>query len=256
MASYYPPTKNTAIFDSALFSQGDEGLTKAEADKAYVKYPTAQGAITTPGLTVNGPANLAGTNIVTGPTTMSNTTTLSGTTNKSGTSTLSDPTIVSGATTLSGNTTATKRVNQVLNATTGFESVNGYYGLAKNAQPLVTPTTSVRAIQPMNIISTPANTPINYEFMCWSPEASVFVSSARSGGSTNTQIITSPDGKNWFFSPYTATTNIGWTGAYYGSGKIIIFSGGTEANTQKIMYSTDAVTWNLASTPTLSGKTF
>jgi hypothetical protein len=89
--------------------------------------------------------------------------------------------------------------------------------------------------------------------MCWSPEASLFVSASRSGGNANTQIIVSPDGINWSCSPYTATTNTGWCGAYYGGGKILFFR--NDANTQKIMYSTDDVTWTLASTPTLSAKT-
>jgi hypothetical protein len=137
-------------------------------------------------LTVNGPATLVGTKTL------------------------------SGNTTLSGITNTTKRVNQVLNATTGFESVNGYYGLAKNAQPTANPSTSgVRAIQPMNLYSTSASVPINYEFMCYSPEAGVFCSASRSGGNVNTQIIKSTDGIMWEYSPFTATTNVGWCGAYY-----------------------------------------
>lgn len=50
MASFYLPTKNTAIFDSTLFTHGEEGLTKAEADKAYVTYPTSQGPVALLGL--------------------------------------------------------------------------------------------------------------------------------------------------------------------------------------------------------------
>lgn len=183
---------------------------------------------------------------------MSGATTISGATVLSGTTTN-----VTGTTTLSGATTATKRIKQVLNATTGFESVNGYYGLAKNAQPLPNPSTSgVRAIQPLNLYTTPVSVATNYEYMCWSPEAGVFCTASRSGGNSTTQIITSRDGMNWSYSPYTVTTNTGWPGAYYGGGKIIVFQGSNDANTLKVMYTTDAINWNLASTPTLSGKAF
>jgi hypothetical protein len=196
MASYYPPTKNTAIFDSALFAQGDDGLTKAEADKAYVRYPTSQGPVTLLGLTCNGNSSFPGTNIVSGALTCSNTANFT-------------------RTTTLGTTTATKRINQVLSATTGFESVNGYYGLAKNTQPLANQSTSdVRLIQPVNLYLTPASVPINYEFMCYSPEAGVVCSASRSGGNANTQIIVSPEEINWSNSPYTATTNTGWSGTY------------------------------------------
>lgn len=55
MASYPPPTSNPAIFDSQVYkTSANASLTVSSADKRYVKYPTAQGAVSLQDTTVNG----------------------------------------------------------------------------------------------------------------------------------------------------------------------------------------------------------
>ena len=54
MASYFPPIEDLPIFDSALFNTDTEFLSKIEADKLYLKFPTAQGDETLLNATVAG----------------------------------------------------------------------------------------------------------------------------------------------------------------------------------------------------------
>lgn len=43
MADYNPPIENLPIFDTTLFTKGDEYITQNNADKRYLRYPNAQG---------------------------------------------------------------------------------------------------------------------------------------------------------------------------------------------------------------------
>lgn len=56
MSSYAPPIENVAIFDSALFPDGDGYLTQDAADARYLRYPTAQGTENLMAINVNGTA--------------------------------------------------------------------------------------------------------------------------------------------------------------------------------------------------------
>ena len=59
MSAYNPPVENTPIFNSGLFSvaQTTTGLTTAQADLLYLKYPTAQGAEALQAVSVSGTAS-------------------------------------------------------------------------------------------------------------------------------------------------------------------------------------------------------
>ena len=56
MAQYPPPLQSLAIFDSSVFKKSTEALTQEDADKRYVRYPTAQGNINLIGVDVFGDA--------------------------------------------------------------------------------------------------------------------------------------------------------------------------------------------------------
>lgn len=80
MATYNPPTENLPIFDPVVFLSGDEALTTNEADKRYLKFPSAQGTENLQAINVNGIAQF-NTNVGIGSSgTLNNTPTL--TTNK------------------------------------------------------------------------------------------------------------------------------------------------------------------------------
>lgn len=70
MSAYNPPTENVAIFDSAYFSAGDENITQNQADKRYLRYPTAQGKETLQAIDVNGLATFTNKTIMTRPSTV------------------------------------------------------------------------------------------------------------------------------------------------------------------------------------------
>lgn len=73
MATYNPPTENLPIFDPVVFLTGDEALTTNEADKRYLKFPSAQGTEDLQAINVNGIAQF-NTNIGVGSLSTSNNT--------------------------------------------------------------------------------------------------------------------------------------------------------------------------------------
>jgi hypothetical protein len=59
MATYTPPTEILPIFDSSVYQTDATPLTVGEANKKYIKYPTAQGLSTFPsGIKTNSIANI------------------------------------------------------------------------------------------------------------------------------------------------------------------------------------------------------
>lgn len=53
MANYAKPIENLPIFDTTLFTKGDEYITQNNADKRYLRYPNAQGTENFNQITVN-----------------------------------------------------------------------------------------------------------------------------------------------------------------------------------------------------------
>ena len=66
MASYPAPTEALPVFAPAVFETNDVPLTIEDGAKYFIKYPTAQGAITIPTLT-SGTLNVSGTVNITNP---------------------------------------------------------------------------------------------------------------------------------------------------------------------------------------------
>ena len=124
-----------------------------------------------------------------------------------------------------------------------WSSVNGYYGLAKDAYPSLNPYSSaVKAVQTWTIRT--ASEANHWFAICWSPELRLFVSLAGSTGGTATnrtnRIMTSPNGINW-----TTRTSIGnddWRGVCW-SPERRLFVGVAVSGTNLIMTSPDGITW-------------
>ena len=61
MADYVPPTQNLPIFDTTVFTSAqNEYLTYSKATGLFLTFPTAQGAETLQGITVNGASDFTG----------------------------------------------------------------------------------------------------------------------------------------------------------------------------------------------------
>ena len=54
MANYAKPIENLPIFDTTLFTKGDEYITQNNADKRYLRYPNAQGTENLLATNING----------------------------------------------------------------------------------------------------------------------------------------------------------------------------------------------------------
>jgi hypothetical protein len=167
---------------------------------------------------------------------------------------------LSNTTTLSGSTTTTKRIQQTIGGT-GYDSVNGVLGLAKNAAAPITQQTAINFFSPLVLKNTPASGTLNYEMGCYFPEVGKFIFASRSGGSASNQLITGDStGNTWSFAAYSATANTGWASVVYGKVNnlpaIVVFSGSGAANTEKIMYSYDLVSFTLASCPMMANLSF
>jgi hypothetical protein len=102
---------------------------------------------------------------------------------------------VSGQTTLignvniQGNLVVNKRVLQTLNSDPSYNSVNGYYALAENVQPIVSKQTAYDIGQ--NWVNAPQIFSTQPVSLCWSPELGLFCS-----GCANA-IVNSRDGLTW-----------------------------------------------------------
>lgn len=56
MVDYNPPTENLPIFDTNVFTTGDEYITQNQADSRYLRFPNAQGTENLQAINVNGTA--------------------------------------------------------------------------------------------------------------------------------------------------------------------------------------------------------
>lgn len=70
MASYPLPSENLPIFDASVFNSGDTAITQNQADKRYLRYPTAQGKETLQAIDINGVADFKSSVNIEGSTTM------------------------------------------------------------------------------------------------------------------------------------------------------------------------------------------
>lgn len=68
MSTQLPPLEDLPIFDSAVFTAGDQALTYNQALKRFLRYPAAQGKETLAEIVVNGPATFNSSLTVQDPT--------------------------------------------------------------------------------------------------------------------------------------------------------------------------------------------
>jgi hypothetical protein len=155
MSSYAPPIENVAIFDSALFVDGDDYITQDQADARYLRFPTAQGTETLQAIIVNGTAtmnNLTSVNTTLG---QSNTATFSVLDDTSGSRQLKvvphaggsgyNPATIAGSTLLVADNTSNNSLLQM----TSFSSTNSSvvvgttYTKMGSGGTTATPTTSI-----------------------------------------------------------------------------------------------------------------
>lgn len=60
MADYNPPIENLPIFDTLMFTTGDEFITQRQGDKRYLRYPNAQGTENLQTVNISGTLNASG----------------------------------------------------------------------------------------------------------------------------------------------------------------------------------------------------
>jgi len=138
------------------------------------------------------------------------------------------------------------RVYQELNINSSYNTVNGYYGLAKDAYPTLDYSVGLNLTQPANQWVT--NVSSSTEFwnaICWSPELKLFVASSAFSGGINA--FYSYDGINWnncigLVSQWHSKGSIAW------SPKLLRFVLTSEngALGQRIAYSNDGINWTYA----------
>ena len=122
------------------------------------------------------------------------------------------------------------------------DSVNGYYGLAKDAYPSLNPLSSGDLAVKTWTARVPANDD-SWRDICWSPQLGLFVAVAFSG--TN-RVMTSSDGINWYLKT-AAQLSTTWVSVCW-SPELRIFVAVAEGNlTNSVMTSTDGTTWALQS---------
>ena len=154
---------------------------------------------------------------------------------------------------IQGNLVVSERVLQTLSSDPSYNTVNGYYALAKNVQPIVSKQTAYDIGQNWQSAITFTND-VSLNYICWSPKLNLFCAVGSifySAGGSNRGIFTSPDGMIW--------TGRGNAGTYpkcvcWSQEKGIFVLGGRTAGTPRILYSSDGINWTGASTSGLSSN--
>jgi hypothetical protein len=139
---------------------------------------------------------------------------------------------------IGGNKTFTSRVEQQLN---GYESVSGYYGLAKDGQPIVSKAVADNVVSLWEARAAP-NANFWYS-VCWSAELGIFV--AVSLGTNTSRVMTSPNGINW--TGRTASDN-SWFSVCW-SPQLSLFVAVATGGTNRIMTSPNGTTWTTTAAP-------
>jgi hypothetical protein len=135
--------------------------------------------------------------------------------------------------------TTTGRVYQELDPSSSYETVNGFYGLAKDAYPALNPYSSaVKAVSTWVPRTTPADNA--WRSVIWAPEVSLFVAVSTDG--TN-RVMTSPNGITWTLRASADDTNnwrsVVWSPAQ--GGRFVAVAGG--GTTPRAMYSSTGTAW-------------
>ena len=249
MSSYPPPIENVALFDTALFKESSEAvLTVGEANKRYLRYPTAQGTETLQAVNVNGIATFE-----------------------------SDVTVKervyqelksgSAWSATQGYYALDKQKQPIFNpASNGVKAVSSWTlrsasstanwisvcwspQLRLFAACSYTSSTNRIMTSPDGYTWTTQTTPSAIlNGICWSPELGIFV--AVGGSSTQSQIYYSSDGITWTSSTVAgltiSLTNVCWSPQL--SRFVAVANNGVSTN--RIIYSSNGIDWTYSTSLT------
>lgn len=126
-----------------------------------------------------------------------------------------------------------QRIKQTLNSSSTFSSVNGYYGLAKNAYPALN-STSIDVNAAISKWTGRGTNYARYFNICWSPELGIFVSL------TGSTVVSSSDGITWTYQ--NSNTNNTWSGICWAS-KLNLFIAVSSSGSSAVSTSPNGSTW-------------
>ena len=137
------------------------------------------------------------------------------------------------------NLKVSNRVYQEISGDISWSSVNGHYGLAKDAYPSLNPVSSgVKAFQTWTLRQETESMHNVWNSVCWSPQLMLFVAV---GGNSETIIMTSSNGINW--TPRTAPeAEQSWTSVCW-SPQLMLFVAVGYAGINRAMSSPDGINW-------------
>jgi hypothetical protein len=149
-----------------------------------------------------------------------------------------------GDTGIIGNTIVFRLYQELVpDSGTSWDSVNGYYGLAKDTYPAVSEAYATKAVSTWTQRTSPVNN--NWFSVCWSPELSLFV--ACGSGSTN-KIITSSNGTNWTTQVTPNINGVNYEGICWSPKlKLFVAVGYGGSDSFKIITSPDGINWTAQS---------
>jgi hypothetical protein len=157
---------------------------------------------------------------------------------------------VSGQTTLvgnvniQGNLVVNKRVLQTLSSDPSYNSVNGYYALADNVQPIVSRQTAYDIGQ--NWQSAVSGVIGNSWYsVCWSSELGLFCAVAYTGTTTQ-RIMVSKDGLNWRNAVSDISNNNWATICWAPQLGLFCAVANTGGTNDRVMVSSDGLNWSSA----------
>ena len=133
-----------------------------------------------------------------------------------------------------------------------WTSVNGYYGLAKDAYPSLNPLSVVTAVSNWTIRTIPSDVSRNdfWNSICWSPELELFVAVSSGSGVPNRCIMTSKDGITW--SSQSSVNGVNLVGITWSPKLGMFVALGSEQNTSATfggsLYSYNGYNWNPVTT--------
>ena len=128
-----------------------------------------------------------------------------------------------------------------------WTSVNGYYGLAKDAYPSLNPLSSGDLAVKTWTGRTAAELN-DWRSVCWSPELRIFVAVAITGSDLK-RVMTSNNGINW--TARQATTGDSWHSVCW-SPQLRLFVAIAYSGDNRVMTSQDGITWIPKTTPELN----
>jgi hypothetical protein len=151
---------------------------------------------------------------------------------------------------IQGNLVVNKRVLQTLSNDPSYNTVNGYYALVDNVQPIVSRQTAydigqnwVNAVSGVIGVASGDN---QWTSLCWSPELGLFCSVAQTGN-TNQRVMVSSDGLNWL-NAITVSSSSNWVSVCW-SPKLGLFCAvgySTGTTIQRVIVSSDGLNWTNA----------